>query len=53
MAKKIKTSRTDVTHAPSPFAAAYAARLAKRVNEELSSFRSDSMRKKWVRAARK
>jgi hypothetical protein len=40
MAKKIKTSRTDVTHAPSPFAAAYATRLAKGVNEELSSFRS-------------
>ena len=53
MAKKIKTSRTDVTHAPSPFAAAYAARLAKQVNEELSSFRSASMRKKRVRAARK
>jgi hypothetical protein len=52
MAKKIKTSRTDVTHAPSPFAAAYAARLAKQVNEELSSFRSASMRKKRVRTAR-
>ena len=40
---------TRLVHSP----AAYAARLAKRVNEELSSFRSESMRKKRVRAARK